>query len=72
MTTSEATATYCRICGHKKEHHDLNIHPEPGKNKIGSCEPACDQMSFDDHRCICVGYESWTFMNTPAGVPADS
>jgi hypothetical protein len=23
-------------------------------------QSACSDMSFDDHHCICTGYQSWT------------
>jgi hypothetical protein len=59
---------YCKVCGHGKEHHDLNVHRQPGHHKIDSQQRACDQMSFGNHACICVEYESWTTGEQVGGV----
>ena len=56
-------AEYCKNCGHPKEHHDLNADfdsdPEEGRDEAEQGHGACHDMSFGDHHCICVGYESW-------------
>ena len=26
---TEAITTYCKVCGHAKEHHDLDVHLDP-------------------------------------------
>ncbi len=51
---------YCANCGHLKESHDLNVHSKADHRKIVPENPACHEMSFGDHPCICVGYKSWT------------
>lgn len=52
---------YCKNCGHPKEHHDLNTHFDPKKARQRGKERdrACSDMSFDDHHCICMEYQSW-------------
>lgn len=63
---TDATTTYCKACGHPKEHHDLDVHLDPKKGHATSREEgerdqgACRDMSFDDHHCICREYQSWT------------
>jgi hypothetical protein len=56
---SEGSA-YCRNCGHLKESHDLDAHSRPGHHGAPPENPACHEMSFDDHPCICFEYTSWT------------
>lgn len=62
----EATTTYCRVCGHAKEHHDLDLHVDPTMDHTKAREEAerghgaCHDKSYGDHHCICVEYQSWT------------
>ncbi|KMO78768.1 hypothetical protein BST22_09990 [Mycolicibacterium chubuense] len=54
---------YCKNCGHPKEHHDLDAEFDPKMAREERAKPgqsACSDMSFDDHHCICTGYQSWT------------
>jgi len=62
---TEATATYCKVCGHAKEHHDLNVHLDPkhhikAREEAAQGHGACHDNSFGDNHCICVEFESWT------------
>jgi hypothetical protein len=63
---TEATTAYCGICGHPKEHHDLQVHLDPKKGHAKTREAgergtgACRDNSYGGHRCICVEYQSWT------------
>lgn len=58
---TEVTTQYCKLCGHLKEHHDLNAHinPKDARERAARGQGACQDMSFGDHHCICVGYASW-------------
>ena len=63
---TQATTAYCKVCGHPKEHHDLDVHLDPKKGhgktreELDRGQGACRDMSYGDHRCICVEYQSWT------------
>lgn len=62
---TEAITTYCKVCGHAKEHHDLDVHLDPkdhvkARKEAGRGHGACHDMSYGDHHCICVEFESWT------------
>jgi hypothetical protein len=63
---TEATTTYCRVCGHAKEHHDLDVHLDPNEDHGRAREEAeqgrgaCHDMAYRNHHCICVEYQSWT------------
>ncbi len=61
MTMTEVTTEYCKVCGHAKEHHDLNAHvaPKEARDNAEQGGGACRDMSFGEHHCICVGYQSW-------------
>jgi hypothetical protein len=61
---TEATTTYCKVCGHPKEDHDLNVHLDPqehakAREDAARGHGACHDMSYGDHPCICVEYQSW-------------
>lgn len=62
---TEAITTYCKVCGHAKEHHDLDVHLDPkdhvkARKEAARGYGACHDMSYGDHHCICVEFESWT------------
>ncbi|MBX7432848.1 hypothetical protein JDV09_12130 [Mycobacterium sp. Y57] len=63
---AEVITEYCKRCGHPKEHHDLNVHFDPeahpakAREQAALGQGACHDMSYGDHHCICVEYESWT------------
>ena len=63
---TEAITAYCKVCGHPKEHHDLDVHLDPEKSYERRREEgeqghgACRDMSYGDHHCLCVEYQSWT------------
>lgn len=55
------TTDYCKVCGHPKAAHDLNVHLDPShaKQLAEQGKGACHEKSFDDNACICFEYESW-------------
>lgn len=63
---TEVTTAYCKVCGHAKEHHDLDVHLDPKKGHAETRKEgeeghgACRDMSYGDHHCICVEYKDWT------------
>ncbi len=62
---TELTTEYCRICGHPKQHHDLDMHLDPadhGKAREDAAKGhgACHAMAYGNKPCICVEYRSWT------------
>lgn len=61
---TEPTTTFCKVCGHPKEHHDLDVHLDPkehvkARENAARGHGACRDMSYEDHPCICVEYQSW-------------
>ncbi|RDH79730.1 hypothetical protein DVS77_05915 [Mycolicibacterium moriokaense] len=61
---TEATSAYCKVCGHPKEDHDLDVHlgeeHTKAREDAARGQGACHDMSYADHPCICVEYQSWT------------
>jgi len=62
---TETITTYCKVCGHAKEHHNLNVHLDPDGHLKARAEAAqgrgaCRDMSYGNNHCICVEFESWT------------
>ena len=62
---TETYTTYCRVCGHAKEHHDLDVHLDPAhheeaRERAARGEGACHDMSFGANHCICVEFQGWT------------
>ncbi len=62
---SDTTTTYCKNCGHAKEHHNLDVHLHPhddakAREHAARGEGACHDNSYGDHQCICVEFQSWT------------
>lgn len=63
---TETITTYCKVCGHAKEHHDLDVHLDPGTDhageraEAGRGHGACHDMSYGEHPCVCLEYQGWT------------
>jgi len=62
---TETFTSYCKVCGHAKEHHNLDVHLDPkghlaARDRGARGEGACTDMSFGDNHCICVEYQGWT------------
>ena len=63
---TQTTTEYCKVCGHAKEQHNLDVHLDPKKSHVQVREEgeqgrgACRDMSYGDHHCLCVEYQSWT------------